>query len=119
MTEKEVSISGGDCFGQLLLENCELKLSGTPGMYQVKARLVDASGRVCAGGKDEVLGVSWKKEQLVGKGALYGTADDPVATFYQKATGTALPSFRPDMEKLDWIVVTRPSLCLLYTSRCV
>lgn len=110
VTEKEVSISGGDCFGQLLLENCELSLSGTPGMYQVKARLVDASGRVCAEGKDEVLGVSWKKEQLVGKGALYGTADDPVATFYQKATGTALPSFRPDMEKLDWIVVTRPSL---------
>ena len=101
VTEKEVSISGGDCFGQLLLENCELKLSGTPGMYQVKARLVDASGRVCAGGKDEVLGVSWKKEQLVGKGALYGTADDPVATFYQKATGTALPSFRPIWK--NWI----------------
>lgn len=108
--EKEVNISGGDCFGQLLLENCSLDIDGIPGMYQVKARLVDDSGRVCAEGNDEILGVSWRKEQLAGKGALYGTADDPAADFYRKATGKALPAFRPDMEKLDWIIVTRPSL---------
>ena len=47
---------------------------------------------------------------MKGKGALYGTPDDPVATFYQKATGCELPAFHSDIEKLDWIVVTRSSL---------
>lgn len=108
--EKEVKVAGGDCFGQLLLEDYQVDLSGIPGMYQVKARLTDASGHTCAEGRDDVLGVSWKKEQLAGKGAFYGTPDDPVATFYQKATGTPLPAFRTDLGKLDWIVVTRPSL---------
>lgn len=108
--EKEVNVASGDCFGQLLAENVGLDISGLPGMYQIKAQLVNASGQVCAEGKDEVLGVSWKKEQLAGKGALYAAADDPVASFYQRATGNPLPAFRPDMEKLDWIVVTRPSL---------
>lgn len=108
--EKEVRVSGGDCFGQLLLEDCELDISGTPGMYTIHAQLLDTSGQVRAEGRDEVLGVSWRKEQLAGKGALYAATDDPVATFYQKATGRSLPAFRPDMEKLDWILVTRPSL---------
>lgn len=109
-TEKKVEISGGDCFGQLLLENYDLAIEGVPGLYQVKAQLVDASKQVCAEGKEDILGVSWRKEQLTGRGALYGTADDPVAVFYQKVTGKALPAFRPNMEKLDWIIVTRPSL---------
>lgn len=108
--EREVNITGADCFGQLLLENSEMELSGIPGMYQIKAQLTDANGQVYAVGQDEILGVCWKKEQLAGKGALYGTTDDPVATFYEKVMGKRLPAFQPDMEKLDWIIVTRPSL---------
>lgn len=108
--EKEVHIVGGDCFGQLLWEDCGLEIAGVPGLYQVKAQLRDTSGHICAEGKDEVLGIYWDEKQLEGKGALYGTSDDPVAIFYQKATGRELPVFRPDMEKLDWIVVTRSSL---------
>lgn len=108
--EKEVHITGGDCFGQLLLEHCQLEIEGVSGLYQVKAQLRNASGHLCAEGKDEVLGIYWDKKQLKGKGALYGTPDDPVATFYQKATGCELPAFHSDIEKLDWIVVTRSSL---------
>lgn len=87
-----------------------MEIEGVSGLYQVKAQLRNASGHLCAEGKDEVLGIYWDKKQLKGKGALYGTPDDPVATFYQKATGCELPAFHSDIEKLDWIVVTRSSL---------
>ena len=61
--EKEVHITGGDCFGQLLLEHCQLEIEGVSGLYQVKAQLRNASGHLCAEGKDEVLGIYWDKKQ--------------------------------------------------------
>ncbi len=108
--KKKVTVRGGDCFGQLLWDDCGVQIAGTPGLFQIEARLLDVQGQVCAVGKDEVLGVHWDKNQLKGKGAIYGLTDGPVAAFYQQATGKSLPAFGPDMGKLDWIVVTRSSL---------
>lgn len=110
VASKEVDIAGGDTFGQLLWENRELELSATSGMYRITARLTDKDGKTLAEGHDDVLAVSWSKEQLRGNGALYGNDNDPVSAFYKSATGRELPAYRKDMGKLDWIIVTRSAL---------
>lgn len=106
----EADVKGGDVFGQLLSENVELELGDTPGMYRIDVSLVDRGGNTVATGHDDVLAVRWDKKQLAGNGALFGDPDSPVASFYKKATGKELPIYNKDMGKLDWIVVTRPSL---------
>lgn len=63
-----------------------------------------------ATGHYNVLAVRWSGEQLAGSGALFGEEDSPVASFYKTATGKELPIYNKGMKKLDWIVVTRPSL---------
>ena len=105
-----VEITGGDRFGELLIEDLPLRIGPAAGLYRVEARLADAAGTEVASGHDEVLGVAWRAEQLAGRGALYGRESDPVAQFYRTATGRELPAFDPAMGRLDWIVVTRPSL---------
>ena len=107
---KEVCITGGDRFGELLWENCEFDIPAPSGMYRIEACLSDKGGTICAQGKDEILGIEQGSGQLIGKGALYGPADNAVNTFYQSATGNVLPTYRSDMEPQDWIIVTRPSL---------
>lgn len=106
----EADVKGGDVFGQLLLENVELELGDIPGMYRIDVSLVDRDGNAVATGHDDVLAVGWNKKQLAGNGALFGAPDSPVASFYKKATGKELPIYNKGMGKLDWIVVTRPSL---------
>ena len=108
--EAEVSISGSETFGQLLLEGVEMPVTGAVGTYRVLAELKSPDGKVCAQGHDEIVGVNWQASDLAGAGAYYGTGDDKVAAFYREATGHELPVFTPTMDKLDWLVVTRSSL---------
>lgn len=108
--DKNVNIVGGETFGQLLLENISLPLSNTEGMYKIEARILDASQKVQAKGHDKVLGVSWNKNDIHGKGAYYGKIDDKIAQFYKKETGNELSAFNPNLPKLDWLIVARPSL---------
>lgn len=110
LTSHMVDIAGGDTFGQLLIENEEIVPAEQPGMHRICARLTDDAGRTVAEGHDDVLAVAWQKEQLRGRGAIYGRDADPVAAFYKNATGRELPEYRKDMGRLDWLVVTRSSL---------
>lgn len=102
-----VDIAGGDKFGQLLAEGVNIPIDKKAGMYRVEAELVTSDGKVCATGHDEVLGVDWQKSDLVGKGAYHGNVNDPMAAFYQKATGSELPQLDKKTGKLDWIVISR------------
>lgn len=106
----DVDVAGDDTFGQLLRKNMEVTLSDVPGLHRVSARIADASGNVCAEGHDEVLAVKWDKEQLAGRGALFGDGDSRVASFYKQVMGEELPIYNEGLKNLDWIVVTRSSL---------
>ncbi|GAB6012915.1 PA14 domain-containing protein [Viscerimonas tarda] len=108
--EKKVDVEGGETFGQLLWENAILPLNGTEGMYSIEARLLDASRKVLAEGNDKALGVDWSGKNITGNGAYYGKADDKVAAFYKKETGKDLAAYKTGLGKLDWIIVSRPSL---------
>lgn len=107
---KNVNIEGGDRFGQLLVEDIRIPIDATDGMYKVVATLMDASGKTVAAGHDDVLGLTWNPKELEGNGAIYGVDNDPVAVFYQEATGKTLPEYSSALHDLDWIVVNRPSL---------
>lgn len=107
---KEVSVTGGDIFGELLIDDSPLMLDNTGGIYSIEASVKDRTGKVLAKGRDEVLGVSWSENDIKGKGAFYGLENDNVAAFYKSATGKELPPFNPEEKDLDWIVVNRPSL---------
>lgn len=107
---RPVHVDGGDRFGQLLAEAQPLTIDGADGLYTISARLTDADGRIVASGYEEVLGIVPDYGVLPGKGAIYGTPDDPVARYYKDVTGKELPAYDPSMERLDWIIVTRPAL---------
>ncbi len=107
---KNTDIIGGETFGQLLAEGTDFDIPFVGGTYRVEARLIDKDNNITATGRDEIISVDWKADDLAGKGAFYGLKDDKAATFYESATGEAHKDFNPDMERLDWIVVNRPSL---------
>ncbi|MCD8166270.1 MAG: PA14 domain-containing protein [Bacteroides sp.] len=108
--KKPVTIQGGEVFGELLAENLTLPVSKGEGTYQVTARVSDKNGKVYAEGYDNIVAVDWSGNDLKGKGAYYGKSDDKFASFYLQETGKPVEAFHPQMDKLDWLVVTRPSL---------
>lgn len=107
---RDVTVHGGDELGQLLAEALPVDFAGKGGMYRVIASLDDASGKTVATGYEEVLGIDPNYKNLPGRGAIYGSKDDPVARYYKEATGRELPVYDPSMGKLDWLIVTRPAL---------
>lgn len=106
----DVSIMGGEKFGQLLLEGIEMPVDGGAGTYRILAELKDTGGKTVARGHDEVLAIDWQAADLAGQGAYYGNGGDKVAAFYKQATGHELAAFTPETGKLDWLVVNRSSL---------
>ncbi len=108
--EKNVKVSGGDVFGELLWEAVEMPLGKTAGTYRVTASLKDKGGKTYAEGFDEVVAVDWSADDLSGNGAYYGEDNDKFASFYKETTGRILPAFNPEMGRLDWLVVNRSSL---------
>jgi beta-galactosidase len=109
--ERKVELAGGETYGQLLVENLKVSLPDIPGMFTVRASLLDGNDKERATGNDRMLGVDWSPESLKGNGAIYQYgANGNVDAFYKKATGRDLPAFDSKLGKLDWIVVTRPPL---------
>jgi len=109
--ERPVNLIGGEKFGQLLLENLKVSLPAIPGIFKVKASLLNSRGIEQAAGKDEVLGVSWNSSSLKGAGAIYRYAEKgKVDDFFKRETNKDLASFELTKGPLDWIAVTRPPL---------
>ena len=103
----DVKLTGGDVYGELLAENVVVPIAGATGMFQVRARLDDASGREVAGGHDEVLGVDWKNQKPGGVGAIWENATR-VREFLADKKGLNVETYRDDLGKLDWVIITRP-----------
>ena len=108
--KKDVTIQGGDVFGQLLLENTTLPIQTKAGKYRIQAEIQGTNQSVLANGYDEVWAIDWAKEDFKGKGAYYGKENDKIASFYEKETLQQLPIYNTEMKNLDWLVVSRPSL---------
>src|SRR6185295_8284754 len=58
-------------------------------------------------GRDEVLAVDWRSDQLQSKGATWETKPR-VRTFLEKEKALTANAYQDSLGRLDWIVVTRP-----------
>ncbi len=103
---RDVTLLGGDRFGQLLVEGLELPFGGRPGFTRIRARIVAADGTEKALGEDQLLCVDWRSDTLGGKGAVFGQ-DPGLVRFLQDQKGVDLPAYSDTLGKLDWIVVAR------------
>jgi hypothetical protein len=105
--ERNVTLQGGDVFGQLLAEGVKIPVDRAAGMIRIEADLVDASGAKQASGHDEILSVDWKSAKITGKGAVYAT-DDKIRDFLRTQKSVDVPAFDDTQGPLDWIVIARP-----------
>lgn len=106
-TEKEVSLRGGEIYGELLASEIGLSLpEGITGMCRVEASLLDATGSERARGRDDVLVVDWRSTPVTGSGAVWENGEQ-VRGFLQKEKVQTVPTFARNLGRLDWIVVAR------------
>ena len=104
----QVSISGGDTYGQLIADNISIPLDTKGeqgGMYKIETSIVDGTGKTVATGHDEVLGVDWKSQPLKGDGAVWDYAS--ITKQFLKEKGKEVEDFNANSKKLDWLVVSR------------
>jgi hypothetical protein len=105
----DVSLTGGDVYGQLLVEGAEIPLpASATGRVRVWASLrtaADATEK--ASGYDDLFAVDWKSQPLPGTGAVL---DGPsrVGRFLREGKGLAVPDYADGLGKLDWVVVASP-----------
>ncbi|MFT3868271.1 MAG: PA14 domain-containing protein [Nibricoccus sp.] len=106
-TEKDVSLRGGEIYGELLVQDIGLTLpEGITGMCRVEASLLDTSGIERARGWDNVLVVDWRGTPVAGTGAIWENGEQ-VRGFLQKEKAQDAPMFARDLGHLDWIVAAR------------
>lgn len=106
----DVALAGGEIFGQLLAEAVQIPTSsGAPGMWHLSASLVDANQKAIATGNDRTLIVDWRSDRLTGNGAVYERTTR-VREFLATHKSLQVPAYRDDLGKLDWLLVTVPSL---------
>jgi hypothetical protein len=105
---REVDVTGGERYGELLVEAASLGTRGwKPGLTRVEARLVDPSGSEVARGYDEVLVVDWTQTAVTGPGAIWETSNPRVRGFLEGQRGLEVPAYADALPRLDWIVVAR------------
>jgi len=80
--------------------------STTPGGSEIAAN--NGKGSIVASGHDEVLAVDWKSDKIGGQGATW-ESQPQVQNFLAKEKGVTADSYRDDLGRLDWVVVTRPA----------
>lgn len=106
-----VTIVGGNVFGQQLQNAAQLTLGSEEGMYRIEATLLDSKGVIIMDGYDEVLVLDDNYKNLdLGKGALYGSEDSPVRKYYSEITGKNLPLYDEKQKNLDWVIISRSML---------
>ncbi len=105
--EMPVSLTGGEVYGELLASDVKLPITGAIGKFRIEAILLDAAHKEVTTGHDEVLAVDWRSTDVKGKGAVW-EGQPNVKKFLEKEKGLAAETYRDDLGKLDWVVVTRP-----------
>lgn len=100
----DVTVFGGEEYGQLLIENVVLPAPPAPGYYTIDARLT-ANDEVKATGSDELFYVDFMSGSgITGVGAVADTTGI-VNTFLKEARGTTLQAFDPEGPDPDFIVL--------------
>ncbi len=106
-SSREVTLTGGEVYGELLAENVKLPLpAGTLGRCTVEAVLADADGVERARGRDELWATDWRGDAVTGAGAVWESGA-AVRDFLQREKACDAPVFARALPRLDWIVAAR------------
>ncbi|MBN1294905.1 MAG: hypothetical protein JXB48_23920 [Candidatus Latescibacteria bacterium] len=101
----EVKISGGEEFGQLLLEGHYLPPVELPGYYKLITKITDKHGKIKATGYDDIFVVNWKPSaQIRGSIAVIDTSG-VVSSFLRTVQGVMVNSYDPDNQPVDFLVI--------------
>ena len=99
-----VKIKGGEEYGQLLVENVEIKLADFQGYYVVKAELTDRRGNLKAEGSDKVFAVDISDVKISKNGVLVDTSGI-INRFLKNTWNFTLPEFTSKLPDPDYIIV--------------
>jgi beta-galactosidase len=115
-----VNVSGGDVFGELLVEGVSTEIAGSTGYFVIDAALLDEEGHMKAEGRDEIFAVDWTSSQIPTNGALLEPAP-VIRNFLEKEKGTTLPAYSTDLGKLDYVLAgdTEPEQWAIIPKDCL
>ncbi|MFC1541391.1 glycoside hydrolase family 2 protein [Candidatus Latescibacterota bacterium] len=105
----EVTLQGGEEYGQFLVGDVEIPLDNLDGYFTVNASLSDRNGTVKASGSDDVFAVDIYEGVPGHNGAVVDTSGI-VNRALEKIWGFTLPSLTDDMIDLDYIVIGRNNI---------
>jgi beta-galactosidase len=97
-------VTGGDTFGELLMQNITFALDGGAGYYRLKARLLSGSSQV-ADGHEQILTVDWKSMTVPATGAI-ASNNTALTAFLNTTKGLNLPQYSNSLGTLKYIVAT-------------
>jgi beta-galactosidase len=101
----DVTIKGGDVYGQLLAEAVEIPVAGTVGNLRIQAQVLDPAGAPCAAGRDDVFCVDWKSDKVTGTGAILD-AGGRVRQFLTRQKGLQVADYADGLAHQDWVIAT-------------
>jgi beta-galactosidase len=105
--ETNVTLQGGDVYGQLLVEGVTIPVTGKGGFFKITASLADATGKEQATGREQILAVDWKNHPLAGQGAVL-EVDGKIQDFLKTQKNLEIPPLDEKLGPLDWVIVARP-----------
>ena len=104
----EVKVSGGAKFSDLAAQGIAVKFDDGPGLYSIRAQIIDAQGRALAKGHDEMFAVAPVPGRINAKVAIVGGGPEYVK--YAESIGARVQPYDPQMGRLDGILLAPTDL---------
>lgn len=104
----DTNASGGDVYGELLVEGVKVPVPAAGGLCRIEAQLCQRGGNAAvATGYDDVLSVNLASNTLDGKGAVWEDGN-ALQNFLKGKTKETVMPYDDNLGKLDWVMVARP-----------
>lgn len=100
----DVTVTGGETFGQLLVEDVRLPEIQEEGYYKLNATLSSEEVKK-ASGFDEIFAVRYEKDGNIPTHCAIIENDDVIKSFLQGTQGVTIPSYSIHNGKLDEIII--------------
>ena len=101
----DVTVTGGDVFGELLVQGQTVSLDAGAGYYNLKATLSQVAGTQVADGHEEILAVNWQSMSLP-KGGAIASDNTALVQFLNETEKLGLPIFDGTQGTLQYIVAS-------------
>ena len=98
-----VYVTGGNIFGELLLEGEKLILPEQGGMCKVEALLCD-DDNIIASGFEDVMSVDLSLKGEIGRGAIWENGN-VIKDFLYSNIGMEVPNYNDSLNNLDWVII--------------